>query len=343
MTDSLENLPAAKLPRVTVIMPVRNEVRYIERSLGSVLKQNYPSDRMEVIIADGISNDGTREVVSRLIRDNRCFSIRILDNPGFIVPTGFNAALKIAEGDIIIRVDGHTEIANDYISQCVSALSRTGAKNVGGRMDAHGIGKFGQAVALATSGPFGVGNARFHYSQKEEYVDTVYMGAWGKDTFRQVGFFDEDLVRNQDDEFNYRLLKAGGKILLCPAIKSKYTNRSSLRGLWRQYFQYGYWKVRVLQKHPKQMRPRQFVPPTFVVAVLGSALLAIFWKMGLVSFLAISASYILANLSASIITASKKGWIYLPLLPLTFAILHLSYGTGFLVGLVRFGNRWNRR
>jgi len=340
VTDSQGNLLAGNFPKVSVIMPVRNEAEYIEKSLGSVLKQDYPADRMEVIIADGMSEDGTRDSVLKIIKDNGCFPVRVIDNPGLIVPTGLNAALKIAEGDIVIRVDGHTEIANDYISQCVSALNRTGAENVGGRMDAQGIGSFGQAVALATSNPFGIGGGRFHYSDKEEYVDTVYMGAWKKEVFEKFDILDEELVRNQDDEFNYRLLKNGCKILLCPQIKSKYVNRSSIKSLWRQYFQYGYWKVRVLQKHPLQMRLRQFVPATFVIALISSAFIAPFSESIRILLILIAGSYIAGNLLASGQIAWSKGWRHFPLLPIVFAVLHLSYGTGFLVGLVRFANRW---
>ena len=241
---------------------------------------------------------------------------------------------------MIVRVDGHTLIAADYVSRCVEALQTSGADNVGGRMNPVGQGAFAEAVVLATSSPFGVGGARFHYSEKEEWVDTVYMGAWSRRVFEEIGLFDEELVRDQDDEFNYRLREHGGKILLSPKIKSKYTVRSTPKALWKQYFQYGYWKVRVLQKHPRQMRPRQFVPPAFAAALIGSVLLSVILRWGWVILLAVAGSYLLANLAASAITASKSGWKHLLLLPVVYAILHLSYGLGFLIGLVKFANRW---
>ena len=222
-------------------------------------------------------------------------------------------------------------------------LLTSGADNVGGRMDAVGEGDFAEAVVLATSSPFGVGGARFHYSDKEEWVDTVYMGAWPRRVFEEIGLFDEELVRDQDDEFNYRLREHGGKILLSPKIKSTYTVRSTPRSLWKQYFQYGYWKVRVLQKHPRQMRLRQFVPPGFAAGLLGSALLAVIFPWGWIPMLAVFGSYLIANLTASIITAIKSGWRHMPLLTVVYAILHLSYGLGFLVGLVKFANRWGDR
>jgi GT2 family glycosyltransferase len=207
-------------------------------------------------------------------------------------------------------------------------------------MDPQGTTPFGMTVALATSTPFGVGGGRFHYSQREEWVDTVYMGAWPRQVFETIGWFDEELVRDQDDEFNYRLRAAGGRILLDPQIRSKYTVRSTPRALWRQYFQYGLWKVRVLQKHPRQMSLRQFVPPAFVLSLFASSFLALTPVFRSLSFL-LPSLYLLSNLFASIFTAAKKGWKHLPTLPLVFFILHVGYGLGFLVGLVKFWNRWN--
>ena len=328
------------LPFVTVIMPVRNERAHIGRSVAAILLQDYPADRLEVIVVDGTSADGTRDIVANMAIRNPHATIRILDNPGCIVPTGLNVALRVAQGDIIVRVDGHTIIAPDYVRQCVTELQRTGADNVGGKMNASGQGAFGATVTLATSAPFGVGNARFHYSNQEEWVDTVYMGAWSHEVFRRVGLFDEELVRNQDDEFNYRLLKHGGRILLSPYIRSQYTVRGTPSSLWRQYLQYGYWKVRVLQKHPGQMRLRQFAPPLFVAILIGTAALAPFTTIGQILMALIGGAYLVTNLIASLWTARQCGWRHLPLLPFVFAILHVSYGLGFLMGLVRFWNRW---
>jgi len=327
-------------PFVTLILPVRNESVYIERVLLAILTQDYPADCMEILIADGMSTDGTRQIITELASHHPQYIIRILDNPNKIVPTGLNIALRQSHGEIIIRVDGHTVIAPDYIRQCVRALKQSGADNVGGKMNAIGENGFGKAVALATSSPFGVGGARFHYSEAEEWVDTVYMGAWPRSVFEKIGLFDEELVRDQDDEFNYRLLENGGKILLSPNIKSSYSVRSSPLALWRQYYQYGFWKVRVFQKHPRQMRLRQFVPPALVLALLPSLLAAFFSLWGVLAFGLVIGAYLLANLSASIWTAAKRGWQSLPLLPIVFSILHVSYGLGFLIGLVRFVHRW---
>lgn len=328
-------------PFVTVIMPIRNEAAFIKQGLGAVLAQDYPAERMEVIIADGMSDDGTREIVQAM--QAQYSNLRLIDNPGKIVPTALNAAIAQARGDVMVRVDGHTIIAPDYVRECIAALKRSGADNVGGRMDAVNETPFGRAVALATSSPFGVGGARFHYSNEEEWVDTVYMGAWRRDVFERIGLFDEEQVRNQDDEFNYRLLAQGGKILLSPRIKSQYYSRSTLRSLWKQYFQYGYWKVRVMQKHPRQMRPRQFAPPALAGALTIGLAAAPFSKTARRLFAGVAGLYLTANLLASVLTARKGGVRSLPLLPPTFATLHLAYGLGFLIGLVKFCNRWGDR
>ena len=338
-------------PTISITLPIRNEADFIQRGLAALLSQDYTGS-MEILIADGMSTDDTREKIHSLIASFSASqpSVILIDNPGKIVPTGINIALRQSKGDIIIRVDGHTIISPDYVRQCVDALQRTNADNVGGRMNAISTTPFGEAVALATSTSFGIGGGRFHYSDLEEQVDTVYMGAWHRQVFEKNGLFDEELVRDQDDEFNYRLLENGGRILLCPGIKSEYTVRSSPLALWKQYYQYGFWKVRVFQKHPRQMRMRQFVPPVFALALILSILLAfsvLVFPISipftlLLSFL-LPLLYILVNIFASLSTARKHGWEYLTLLPFIFAILHLSYGSGFLVGLIKFAGRWGDR
>lgn len=330
-------------PAVTVIMPIRNEGSFIERSLGAVIAQDLPSGRMEILVADGRSTDDTRARIAELARRYPEVPIEVIDNPGGIVPTGMNVALRRARGEVVVRVDGHTIVEADYARRCLEALERTGADCVGGRMDAVADAAFGRAVSLATSSPFGVGGARFHYSPREEDVDTVYMGAWRRDVFRRLGGFDEEMVRNQDDELSYRIRERGGRIVLDPAIRSRYYPRSTLRTLWRQYFQYGYWKVRVMQKHPLQMRARHFAPPALAAALALGALLAPFAAPIRLGFLALALIYLLALLGASSWTARRADLASAPWLPVVFAILHLAYGAGFLVGLLRFGGRWGER
>jgi succinoglycan biosynthesis protein ExoA len=330
------------VPFVSVIMPVRNEVHYIARSLGAVLAQDYPPERLEVIVADGMSTDGTRAIIRSLrVQHPR---IRLIDNPGKIVPTGLNRAIRQASGEIIVRVDGHCEISQDYIQRCVKHLQSGGIDGVGGPLETVGETPIARVIAVAMSSRFGVGGSAFRVvSNKTMLTDTIPFPAYTRAILERCGPFDEELVRDQDDEYNYRLRKLGAKLLLAADIKCRYYSRSSLRSLWRQYFQYGYWKVRVLQKHPWQMRPRQFLPPAFVAALLGTGILACFFTFGRVSAATVVGAYLLANLVASIGALRRENWHELLLLPIVFATLHLSYGSGFLVGLIRFWNHQRDR
>lgn len=336
------NLERDSLPLVSVIMPVRNEANYIAGALRSVFAQDYPRDRMEVIVADGISSDGTRDIVRSF--QTRHQNIALIDNPGRIAPTGLNAALRAARGTIVIRIDGHCEPASDYLSQCVRHLQDSGVDGVGGPLHTIGESFVAGAIAAAMSSPFGVGGSAFRtVKDRAMRVDTIAFPAYTRCAIRKCGLYDEQLVRNQDDEYNYRLLKLGGTLLLSPDIQSRYYSRASLRSLWRQYFQYGFWKVRVMQKHPRQMRWRQFVPPTLVTVLTVSLLTAPWSGTGKAALLIVGGAYSAALLFGSLWTAHKAGWRYLALLPAVFATLHLSYGLGFVAGLFRFWNRWGDR
>jgi len=318
-------------PTVTVIIPVRNEDAFIRQSLAAVLTQDYPSDHMEVLVIDGGSNDNTREIVQAMMRDYPI--LHLLDNPQKITPAALNVGVRHARGKYIIRVDSHTIVAPDYVRQCVALLDTTDAVNVGGLMQPVGQTYVGQAVALSTTSPFGIGDSKFHYDAREQYVDTVYMGAFRREIFDKAGLFDEELIRNQDYELNIRIREAGEKILLSPKIVSSYTPRSSLSALWRQYFQYGRWKVRTLQKHPQSLRWRQTIPALFVGSFFISFLLGLGWTPALWMFGFILSAYLLTNLVASTMVASRGGWQYLPVLPVVFATIHFSWGLGFWYGI----------
>ena len=330
-------------PSVSIVMPVRNESAYIQRCIKAIIDQDYPSGKLEVIIADGMSTDDTREIIHRVLSKNGQFQIHLIDNKGYIVPTGLNAALTIAKGDIVIRVDGHCEIESDYVSKCVKYITEMKADGVGGPIETIGETPLSESIAVAMSSKFGVGGSAFRtVKDKSMLVDTVAFPAYTRAIIEKAGPYDEELVRNQDDEYNYRIRKMGGKILLASDIRSKYYSRGSLGKLWKQYFQYGYWKVRVLQKHPRQMSLRQFVPPAFVFALIVSSLLALVSISGQWLFALVAGSYIAANITASTLTAKNNGWQHLLRLPIIFAILHLAYGSGFLVGLVKFAGRWKQ-
>jgi succinoglycan biosynthesis protein ExoA len=329
-------------PFVSVLMPVRNEAAFIARSVGAVLAQDYPHDRMEVIVADGMSKDHTRAIVEGLAAtDGR---LRLIDNHEGIVATGLNRAMGVARGDVIVRVDGHCEIASDYVSRCVAHLESGRAEGVGGPLETIGQTPLASAIAAAMSSRFGVGGSAFRtVRDRSMLTDTVAFPGYTRAVMTRTGPFDEELVRNQDDEYNYRLRKMGGRILLANDIRARYYSRSSLRSLWRQYLQYGYWKVRVLQKHPRQMQPRQFVPTLFVAAVCGSLLDALRGPAGVIGASALLAIYAAAIVIASASTSRQQHVTAWWLLPPAFATLHFAYGTGMLIGFVKFAPRWRER
>jgi len=329
------------MPFVSIIMPVRNEEQHITSVLECLLGQDYPHDRMEIIVADGMSSDSTRQIVSA-IGDNR---VHLLENRRRIMAAGFNLGLKAARGEIIVMMGGHTQVARNYLQASVYLLQKDDVDCVGGPISTVGETDVARAISLAMSSRFGVGGTAFRIGcRKPKCVDTVAFGVYTRNIIERAGPLDEEFVRGQDDEFNYRLRKMGGKIVLAPELRSRYTSRSSFHSLGRQYFQYGYWKVRVLQKHPRQMQLRQFVPAAFVLCLLVSLMMAaVRPALGTFAFLALCGSYLLATSFVSVSLASRNQWRLAPLLTLTFPVLHFSYGIGFLAGLIRFCNRWWRK
>jgi succinoglycan biosynthesis protein ExoA len=336
------------MPMVSVIMPVRNEACYIQRSLDAVLTQNYPPDRLEILIVDGMSTDETRKVIQQTLghssnasRFQRA-SVQFLDNPSRFAPFALNIGLHHAQGEVIILVGGHCEIAPDYVHRCVELLEKTGADCVGGPLVTAGDTHMARGIALAQSSFFGVGGVAFRTRRNRPgYVDTVAFGAYRRQVFDRLGKFDEELVRNQDDEFNFRLTQSGGKIWLDPSIRSTYYSRASLGRLWHQYFQYGLYKVRLIQKRNGVPSWRHLVPATFVLALLGSLALALTTRQPLWG-VSVAGPYLLADLLVTFWTA-RRDWRTLPVLPLAFTTIHLAYGLGFLWGLWRWWGKWKRK
>jgi glycosyltransferase involved in cell wall biosynthesis len=290
-----------------------------------------------------MSRDGTRQAIEEY--GGREPRLRVVDNPGRIVSTGLNAAIRAARGEFILRMDAHTRYAPSYTRRCLAELERTGADNVGGPARTRAEGTGARAVAAAYHSKFSTGGARFHDADYEGWVDTVTYGCWRKSTLLQLGLFDETLVRNQDDELNLRLVRSGGKIWQSPDITSWYSPRSRISDLFRQYFQYGFWKVAVIRKHRIPGSWRHLVPVAFV---LGNALLLAAIMLAAVAgagdllryagnlWLAGAAVYGAASLAASVLAAKRHGWATLPYLPVVFAAYHVSYGLGFVAGLIRF-------
>lgn len=324
---------------VSILMPVRNEERWIVQSLQAVLNQDYPADSMEIILADGLSQDATMRLVGRLASVER---VRIVANAGRTQAAGMNQMLRLARGEIIVRVDGHTEIAPDYVRRCVEALAGETFAGVGGALSMSGSTRTGQAIAAASRSPFYV-PATFRVGSAATFTDTVYMGAWRRHVFNEIGCFDEALAVNEDYEFNYRLRRAGGCIYFTPAIRSTYHCRESLRALARQNFRYGCWKPLVIARHPASLRLRQLAAPAFVASVLIGSLLARSIPMAMAALLVMLASY---GLSSTAFALRSRGdlpariWLRIPFVFLT---VHLTWGCGFWYGTLRLGWRHLRR
>ena len=322
-------------PHVSMILPVRNEANHIEACLGRLLEQDYPRHLSEILVVDGCSDDDTADVVRRIQERHPEVSLRLLRNPLHTVPPALNLGIRAATGDVVIRVDGHTVPHVDYVSRCVAALAESGAANVGGVIEPRGATSFGRAVALATQHPLGAGDARYRIGGAAGDVDTVPFGAFRRDIFERVGLFDESMVRNQDYEFNVRIRDAGERIYLDPMIRATYSPRDTVKDLWSQYFQYGWWRVETWKRHPDSLRWRQAVPAIaasfFVLLTLiapwspiATALLGVATAVYLAAVSLIS--WRIARLSASV------GRVVL-----AFVTIHFAYGFGFLANVISGG------
>ena len=297
-----------------------------------MLEQDYPRELMEVIVIDGMSTDATREIVAEIAKtDTR---VRLLDNPKQIAPTALNIGTRESKGEIVIRVDGHCEIARDYVSRCVAHLENGEADGVGGPIETIGEGFVAKAIAVAMSSKFGVGGSAFRTIDDQNIlVDTIAFPAYRRSVIETAGGYDEEMVRNQDDEYNFRLRKMGFKLLLASDVRSRYHSRATVRKMISQFAQYGFWKVRVLQKHPRQMSLRHFIPSIFVFVLLVSLFLSLFIYFAWWFFFVSLGSYVLANLACSLIVGKREGLKYVAILPFVYLSIHLSYGFGMLFGL----------
>ncbi len=318
-------------PFVSVIMPVRDEEKFIGACLGSVLAQDYPRDRMEVVVADGLSTDGTRAVVEAIMREHA--NVRLVDNVGKIASTGLNVAIAHARGDFVIRVDGHCEVAPDFVRQNVAVFAEhPDAWSVGGPIEHRATGTVGKAIAIAMSHRLGVGGANQRFSGYEGYAENVQFPGFRAWVFDRIGNFDENLVRNQDDDLSFRILQAGGKTFISPRIRYTYYVRESLLRLYSQYMQYGFWRVPVIRKHGRPTTLRQIVPALFYVAVAGMFLLGCALGQPRVAF-ALPVVYAVMLMLAGLGVAPRAGLSVAVRVPVAIALLHAGYGFGFLRGL----------
>lgn len=318
-------------PFVTIAMPCLNEEGYIEDCLRSVAAQDYPRDRIEILVADGGSTDRTREILARLSRDDP--RIRVIDNPDRIQAAGMNQIIRQARGEVVVRMDVHCEYAEDYVRRCIEVLGRTGADNVGGAQRAKAKTAFQRALCAALTSPVGVGGASYRSPDNEGYVDTVFLGAFRRRVFETAGMYDPKAITNEDAELNQRILEAGGKVYLSRDIVVHYYPRTSYRTLAKQYFKYGQGRARTLLKRGTFPSLRPALP--FLMVVSGSALLATsrWHRLTLPAF----ALYAAATGIEAIRVGHEEGLAAIPVIWGIFPVLHASHGVGFAAGLLKYG------
>lgn len=317
-------------PAVSIIIPCRNEANYIAKNIDAILNQDYEGE-LEVLIVDGMSDDGTREIVNQY-DDQR---VRLIDNEAKFTPHALNLGVDAAKGEVFIILGGHAFINIDFVRKNVAVLlSDSSIGCAGGQIMNIYENDSGELISKAMSSSFGVGNATFRVGGQAGFVDTVAFGAYWKKVHYEIGGFDEDLVRNQDDEYNYKVVKAGYKIYFDPEIISNYYVRGSVSKLYRQYYQYGYWKVYVNKKHKTITTIRQMVPLFFVLGLIGGAIISLFlplfWWVLLIGVTAYILLAIVSGIKASksLVEGAKIAGI--------FPVLHFSYGFGYLIGIIQF-------
>lgn len=322
---------------VSIIIPCRNEEAFIGKVLENIREQDYDLNKLELLVVDGRSDDTTAAIV-RKYASKHSF-VRLLDNPFGVVPQAMNIGIREARGEVIVRMDAHSIYPVNYVSRLVSELKRLDADNVGGVWDTRPGNDtlMARAIAKATSSPFGIGNAQYRLEQNEvKQVDTVPYGCYRASVFEQIGLYDEELVRNQDDELNARLINNGGKIFLIPDVRIKYFARAELDKMMKMFYQYGLFKPLVNKKLGKPATVRQFFPPALVLANMG-ILIALFTPRAYYAFFAVWAPYLLlAGLFSKSAAFKDRDVPLAMLLPVVFIAIHLSYGWGYLVGVVKF-------
>ncbi len=334
-TTSDIKISAKKYPFISIIIPVRNESVYIENTINSILLNDYPKEKMEIIVVDGMSDDGTREIIENLAQKEP--RVRMLDNPKRIIPCALNIGIKDCKSDIYIRIDGHAHIPPNFIVNSVTCLKEhPEAWVAGGSIKTIGLNYISKAIAAAMSSRVGAGNAMFRLGDYEGYVDTIAFGAHHMWIFDKIGYFDETMLINEDDDFNLRINMAGGKIWMSKEVFSTYYARGSLFKLSKQYWRYGFWRIRTIQKHKQAASLRQIIPLLLVLSLISLGLTAsIFPFIGfllMIELVLYAAVLVLGIFEIGI----KFKWKHAFISPVIFLILHFTYGAGSLWGFIRF-------
>ncbi len=323
---------------VSIIVPCYNEEKSILWLLEALLRQSFPRDKLEVIVADGMSTDGTRRQIELFHQNHPDLHLRVVDNPKRTIPAALNTAIRHANGEFVLRLDAHSIPAEDYVERCVRALQEGLGDNVGGVWEIRPGAQTWQAraIALAASHPLGVGDAHYRYATRPGSVDTVPYGAFLRTTLERLGGFNEHLLTNEDYELNARLRQSGGRVWFDPRIRCAYLARATFIELARQYWRYGYWKARMLRRYPRTLRWRQVLPPLFILSLLILALSVWFLPLARALFVLELSAYGLALLATGLVLSIEKKDLRMILgVPLAIATMHGSWGSAFLWSLLK--------
>ena len=321
--------------QVSVVVPCRNEEKTIRLLLEALAQQSFPQSEMEVLIADGLSEDGTRDVIAEFQTENPDLQVHVLENPNRIIPAALNVGIAAAQGEYILRMDAHAIPRPDYVARCVEVLQARQAENVGGvwEIQPQNESWIARSIAAAAAHPIAVGDAGYRIGSQAGYVDTVPFGAFRRELIERIGPFDERLLTNEDYEFNTRIRRSGGRIWLDPQIRSVYFARGSLSDLAKQYWRYGYWKAQMLKRYPKTLRMRQALPPIFVFSLILLPILSLIFQPLFTVWLIELGIYLVTLILVGIQLAIQKKDAALTLgVPLAIATMHLSWGAALLVG-----------
>jgi len=325
---------APKLPLVSIVIPMLNESGAIGRCISSILAQSYPGDRIEIVVVDGLSTDGSRTEVQTLAEEHA--NIRLFDNPQKRTPRSLNIGIRNSRGDVVIILGAHTRIDPEFVALNIRYMREMGVKCTGGTQINTGDTYWQRAIGLGMGSRFGIPSAPYRFDKRKRFVDTVVYAAYARELFDEIGYFDEELHISEDAEMNWRIRKAGHRIYFTPEIISYYYPRATLRRLWRQFFNYGILRVNVIKKHPDAVKAVHLVPPVFVLTTLLLAAAAFRWPPAGRGLLAIWAAYLLYLAVASFsICREEKSWSCLPALPAVFVTMQIAWGLGFLVGLFK--------
>lgn len=320
-------------PKVSIIVPCYNEQSTIRLLLEALREQTFPRVEMEVVIADGLSQDGTRQAIASFQKDFTDLDVHVVDNIRRSIPSGVNCAIQASRGEIIVRMDAHSKPYPDYVQNCVNALEEGRGDTIGGVWEIHPGAEtwIAKSIAVAAAHPLGVGDAFYRHTKLAAEVDTVPFGSFRRSLVERVGYFDESLLTNEDYEFYVRVKNAGGRIWLDPSIRSIYFARATLSQLARQYRRYGFWKWRMLRRYPNTLRWRQALPPLFVLSVILLGLSSIFIPIlrGMLALELLLYFSVLLFVGLRVALRRRKPYLFLGL-PLAIPVMHVSWGSGFL-------------